>query len=515
VKFYITFIFSFLLVFLPLPIYNYIVDWYGVFQEHDEKGFVYTKNPKRGMNRANLPYLRITSVINYMSTTDNVVLLIGSSPFGILSDSYTSKKLGYNFIKASYPAGTLPEHLHNLKVLIKKGLIPKAVVVGVDDFSINNQIVHKEFNRRLYPLGIIDTFDFWSEQLFRQPKVSELKVALYGNYNKVNIKASPHNYWKPKKTLLTSKHEKKMLHLMAHKVGADTKNNINAIISNVKDLKKLSKQYNFKLIFFYTPRWATTYLYRNHEQIHQFKKELAKHVDFFDFSGLTKNNMEHHLWRETSHYTTELSNLIIDTIIDNKSQAGIWGRKITSENISRHLTELKQDIYDNADHWLQKKPDTEVYPVLYSWLNSNSAPKEQKTWEALSYNTNEWHPISKKNNGRWSKKKIVTITIPPQKNIDRIVFQITGAPTSFYNKKRKNRKMILKVNNNHYGSAIFGKGKGLSNKKTITILGDFSNKTNITFILHNLYKQSKKIKPKTDRKKYGFLLKNEFTTLNK
>jgi len=498
-------------IFLSLPLYNYSVDWYGVFQSPDKDGLIHTKNPAPGMNVANYPYLRMNNAIEYLKHNTNTGLIMGSSRITSMSDRYATEKLGYNFIKANYAMAALHEHAHNLKLLFKKGLKPEIVIIGIDDLSINKHKTHTEFNRRLYPSGLYDNLEFWGAQLFRAPGgIKEINSVLTGKLKKIYARPKLKNDWTTPKKYLTEEHDTKIRSYGPLILSPD--NDIASAIASVKELRTLSKDYGFKLVFFYTPRLVTTYFYRNHQQLHQFKKQLAQQTAFYDFSGVTDQSKNFSLWRENSHYTTAMSNAIIDTIASKEQSNRMWGRYVTPENIEAHLAQLKANLSNNIDSWLFEKPDSKIFPNLYAWLFDSYQNNRRAVWNFVSTNQNEWHVSpSKTSSGRWTKNKEADIRIPKLENTDRIELTITGAHKTYYTKKRSSRKLIINVNDQYYGSVLFGIKANMENHKKITILSDFSKETKITLILQDLYQLSSNTDIK-DKRKYGLLLNNYFVS---
>jgi hypothetical protein len=506
-KYYIAYIGSFMAAFISLPIYNYYIDWYGFFQT-PKNGTIRTLRDITNTNgQLNSPNIRTKNAIEKLQSEDNITLIMGSSRIhrGIIASKF-SNKTGYKIVKLSYPVALLDEHLKTLTAITNKGLKPKRVIIGIDDYALMKfpNKIGRKLNRRLYPLNFIEKLSLYWDCIFRVTSAKEIIEVINSNW-KVIEAISGHPFTSAPND---KNHEIKMYSSSNVPIEKRLKYSVEEHLKTIDKIIRISENNDFDLVLFFTPRWVSTAYAHNQREIFSFKKALARKLPFYDFSGITIETSSAKYWMEVSHFTAELGDIIADKLGAKRSD-DLFGRLVTHANIEEHLKELKQNFIDNYDGWIDKKPDGEIHPELYSWIFKSYNETELSVHHNLSLSENDWFKPQEKDKYLWSKKKEVSIVTPGLRNINQIKFHLIGAHDSFYNEKRKTRKITIKINDQYYGDIYFGQDWPYSNKKEIAILGDFEKGAKISFVVSNLYQPSSS-KKSMDNQKLGFMLKDEF-----
>jgi len=324
---------------LSSVLFNYTIDSYRIFHNDYSKLF----------REPNQNFIKMNFLITQKHSFDSFIF--GSSrvghinPLGIKNGNY------YNM---TYSEGLPCEHLSNIKLLIKKKIKIKNIVIGLDDFSYKiNPEVHKHSPMHLphYQTDINPSskLSFYTYYLFRKPSTFDMsrvaKQTLFNtkyptfNYDIYNtglplVPLKKKNYIE--NHIEEHINDKKFL-IPSHYVG----NRIEETIKSIKEIVKLSKKYNFNLVFFINPIHKTTYLDTNFNDFQNFKKRLAQVSDYYDFSGLNKITTNNYYFYETSHYR-DITGELIKNRLFTSSYRDDFGVYVSKENIDTHIENLKK-----------------------------------------------------------------------------------------------------------------------------------------------------------------------------
>lgn len=491
--------------------YNYTIDRYGIFQEPDAEGYLYISRSIKGIfPYTQLPYFEFKKESKYIKNNPHSVVVMGSSRVGTSVDIKTWENIsGKPISKFVIPGMSLPVMLKSLKTLIDKGAKPSRIVIGLDDSAPNNKPIQQGLNMKLYPNGLYDSILFFKDYLFQTINLDHMADFIK---TKEKIKYQAYYYGeRPNRSDRFSENHKNYLFSMNTGVTIDP-DKIDGALYVIKKIKELSDSNNIELDIFFTPMWVTRAYQTNYKEILIFKKKLSKITPFYDFSGISGPNILPEYWEETAHYNPALGNLIAKTIFNTKAFTDkLWGRYVDNNNIDRHLDDLKKNFKLQVDWYLRNKPDGIIreYKILFDKYEA----RHFNLIKTLKINEEDWNLPRIDSKSFWSAKKEVGITVPVLKNTKHIKLYIVGAPKTYFTSGRKSRRLRIHVNGQYYGDVTFGIGRGLTNKKAITIIGGFDKETKITLTLPDLYRQIPGTKSK-DTESIGFLLENRVTKVN-
>ena len=146
--------------------------------------------------------------------------------------------------------------------------------------------------------------------------------------------------------------------------------------NDFQDIVELCRQNNIDLKVFISPahatRWESIYTTKKWDVLEQWKRELAKLVPVWDFSGYNSittepisNEMKNYI--DDSHYTPQIGNLIIERILGKESEIPAdFGTLIDSKNIEQHLKKIRSD----RQKWLKNNPEeVEMVGNFYTKVN--------------------------------------------------------------------------------------------------------------------------------------------------
>ena len=323
----------FLLVCLCFAPFFLILDPYNIFhmqmgQELVDNGVEPDKN-----------FVKPLNVMRHMEDYDS--LLFGSSRVGFLDVSRMNNGTYYDMMASE---GVPAEHVTILKALIKRGFVPKNVLVGVDDISyfVDPSAHDTVLFRKMYPWdgSLLDKASFYlsfmdpitnieSLDTMREHEVVDEdwsrrllttgteNLTIVPNFNTDNMKPYWADYYMPREEAF----------------------------EDIKELKELCDENGINLIVFTNPVYGYTYMQDIENGYLDFLDRLADITDYYNFSGFNQWTLSNDYYYENSHYTPELGNEIIDVIFYGKSDENLlsqgFGFHVTKENKDELLEILK------------------------------------------------------------------------------------------------------------------------------------------------------------------------------
>ncbi|MEZ9231517.1 hypothetical protein AB4259_10605 [Vibrio amylolyticus] len=295
-------------------------------------------------------------------------LLMGSSRSSGFYGPVLASQLGTSLVKLDLPGSTLGEHRYNLDGILQEGARPKHVFIAIDDFDL----YYKEgySGRLLYPTTVMSKKDFYVSWLFNLPTLMDAEISLKhkGEYQRIGFGELFEPTEHPSRISINQG-----LNVPAMEANQfspeDNDFFIDENLEFVKDIVALSKEYNFELTLFFTPRWVKAYYRRDHEKLFQFKKRLAGIYPFYDFSYVNDYMVDSQYWIDSSHFDTNLGVIAFEKILNEKKESTPFGRFISKENVDEHLEGLKVNLLESLNSVLKIYPDMVVSPILEGFIN--------------------------------------------------------------------------------------------------------------------------------------------------
>lgn len=338
-KFLIKFlVFAIMLGAIFIPV-NMILDPYNIFhwQEPRDNGVEPNKN-----------FIKTKYVISNPDKFDS--FLFGSSRAGFMDIELLNQLTGDRWYDMASSEAVVKEHTHTLEALIKKGIIPKNVMVMVDDIScFVDPALHENMLYRVpYPSnGPISVIEFYvkycdfltsyeSLSVIKQ-HVSEDKDYLYRYQNTGTERLDKESYFDPD--------------LPQFQTGywADYYSyRVDQALLDMKELKSLCEKHKINLIVATNPLYYLTYERDIENGYLDYIKGLSEITDFYNFSSLSDITLDYCNFYETSHFTPDVGRMVIKTTQgmqnDEKLQSQGFGIYVTKDNID----ELMNILYTQA-----------------------------------------------------------------------------------------------------------------------------------------------------------------------
>lgn len=322
--------FFLILTFIFVP-FSYFTDPYNVF---------HADHPVDNGVEPNKNYIKPRHVMKNPDMYDS--FLFGSSRVGFLDVSMMNDGTYYDMMASE---GLPAEHLQILKEFIKRGIVPKNVVIGVDDISyfVDPSTHDNVLYRKMYPFDgtITDQMAFFLRYIDPVTTVRSLKTIQNHEKNEDGFE----------KRLLTTGTEN--LDIVSQ---FDEKNNFpywadyymprDEVFDEIQQIIDLCDENNIHLTFFTNPLFGQTYTKDIENGYLVFLDKLADITDFYNFSGYNDMTMDTANYYENSHYTRAIGDKMIEVMFENKTEDHLleqgFGYYVTKENKEDFLQILNE-----------------------------------------------------------------------------------------------------------------------------------------------------------------------------
>lgn len=345
-------LFSILIAFFAIILFNFIIDPYHVFNLFNIKGVNKIKNHSIDDAMSKFHAARVSNA---------TVLLIGTSRTVHINPKYLQKYFPNNTIyNLAIQGSSASLQKNNIEYFIKHSKV-KTIIYGLDFFAFSPYSYKEETlkNARYNDDYINDYLDsLLSIRTFRKSiktfqdniKSKEQKIdysngwgTYYDKYNEIEKNGNDYIKNNIEKQL-------KVLSLQPQNFNYEPfkkPNSINNSLNNLKDIVDLCKNNNVELHMFISPIYSEIVdliYYREYDRsYHHWKKELAKYGNVYDFSGYNSITTDLSNYIDGSHYQTKLAPLMFAKMFNDKSVdvPADFGTILTIENIDKIL--LKQE----------------------------------------------------------------------------------------------------------------------------------------------------------------------------
>ena len=329
-KFVYQFLIFTILILLSISFYNYFNDPYGIFRGDFSK-------PRP--TEPNQHFVKIEYLIKNPEKYN--AFCFGSSRVGNLDLTKINNNLKY--YNMTYSAGLPQEWLDDIEILLNNNIKISQIMLGIDDFSFRVDPIshHHDYLRIPYHENNLKTY---FTLLLKTPSrplflFDQSKSSFFDIYNTGRpLHPQADEYIENN----TEKHiNDKKFNIPCHYTG----NRIVETIKSIKEIKELALKNNIDLIVFINPIHKTTYLDNDLKEFNEFKRQLIKITNYYDFSGLNDITTNNYNYYETSHYRPLVGDMMLDVMFNKphstKENFGIY---VTPKNIDKHISYLENQI---------------------------------------------------------------------------------------------------------------------------------------------------------------------------
>ncbi len=302
-------------VFIGLVIipFNVCVDPFNIFHADNvrDNGVEPDKN-----------YIKTRYVLKHKDEYDSY--LFGSSRAGFYDVTRLPDGSWYNMC---YSEALPKEQTYTLKALIDGGEIPERVILTLDNISFLIDPAEHEntLYRKAYPYdkSFYDKFLFYASYLDTVTSIDSLKVINAHEGDDEALRARLYSTGCEDLSRVKESSEDDF----NNPYWADYyKPRVEEALNDVKEFKALCDQYDIELTVMTNPIYIKTYEKSVDKGYLEFLDGLADITTFYNFSGYNRISQYEDYYYETSHFTTEAGNEVIDRMlrgeIDNDETYG-------------------------------------------------------------------------------------------------------------------------------------------------------------------------------------------------
>lgn len=328
----IGFLVLFALVVIP---FNVCVDPYNIFHADciRDNGVEPNKN-----------YIKTKFVLEHQDEYDSY--LFGSSRAGFIDVSGLPDGSWYNF---SYSEGLPAEQYETLKTLIAHGEIPKQVYLSVDNISflVDPSYHEEQLYRKAFPYegSLKEKLQFFSSYLDTITTAESLSV----------IRSYSGDTEELRERMYTTGCENLNLDITLDGAAAEAywadyyEPRIDEAVEDVRRFKELCDEYHIELTVFTNPIYISTYEKSVDKGYLDFLEQLGHVTPFYNFSGYNEITMNSKYYFETSHFTPEAADIIMDVIENGGDEHSKWaqgfGFYVTEENLDDFMEIVRHQTY--------------------------------------------------------------------------------------------------------------------------------------------------------------------------
>lgn len=290
--------------------------WNDTFSNtHENRTSFYTEPNKN--------VLKVNYILNNKKRYDSFIF--GSSRVGAINPLKINTGNYYNM---TYSEGIPKEHLLNIKLFIKNGIKINNLLIAVDEFSYQvsyEQHQEQASTKAHYLASGTNIISYYKDLYLRFPLGEDRshlrKKILGGKQYMINVSQQKALYKIierdfSKQTFITKGHADNPIFDMPIIYNGNT---LLSTLNDIKGIKQVCQKNNINCTFIINPIHNKTYEFTNKKLLVEFRKELSLITDYYDFSFPNTISSNNNYWIETSHFTYEVGDKIIDKIYKNKS----------------------------------------------------------------------------------------------------------------------------------------------------------------------------------------------------
>ena len=277
----------------------------------------------------NSNYIKMEYILHNPDKFDS--FLFGSSRTGFVNVDRIPEGKWYNM---SYSEGLPAEHLENLQTMIEHGIIPKNVMIGVDNIScfVDPELHQNQFYRIPYPRK--NKLGFYSNYFSIKGVLLSLDVILdYESADPDYVERYYENGCTIRDPSLGGTWDGDAPYWDDY-----YKDCISSSVDDVRSITQLCEEYGINLIVFSNPIYYRTYQESKFYGYENYLVWLGGATGgYYNFSGENEITTNRNYYYESSHYTEELGDRLIDRIFSGKTDESLesqgFGMYVTEENL--------------------------------------------------------------------------------------------------------------------------------------------------------------------------------------
>lgn len=272
-----------------------MVDPYNVF---------HWKNARNNGVEPNKNYIKMSYILNNPNKYD--AFLFGSSRVGAI---HTEKIDGVDCYNMTYSMGTPSENLANLKTMLKAGIRPKRVYIGIDtlSYTVDATLHNNEAARASYEYLKSDFQNFADHYFSLINSVKSLSIITSGVEAPGVAEIYEYGWW--------ADYDYQSSYDWTHEgVTKGTTYEIDEAVDNIAEMNQLCNEYDIDFVVFTNPMTAMAYQDAIDNGYEEFIDKISEFTEVIDFSYLNGTKEDHSHFIDESHYTAQVGDEMIKVL---------------------------------------------------------------------------------------------------------------------------------------------------------------------------------------------------------
>lgn len=267
--------------------------------------------------------------------------IMGSSRVGNIHPEQINGERCYNM---TYSEGVPNEQLANLQTMLKHGICPKHIYLGVDSLSYTDDYERHTETAYLVPyeLSVSHPFRFW--KLFLDPayavKAFFDQMLDGGAGETLNPEIFYEYGWNADYNTLTD------FDFETAEASIGEKDFREETLRDLSEIVSLCRENGIELTVFTNPMYAVTYEQSVKQGYCDFLEKLAEITPYYNFSGYNSVTQNSGNYLDPSHYNAETSDLVLRCLTGEETDEMLFaqgfGVYITKENVNEWITIINE-----------------------------------------------------------------------------------------------------------------------------------------------------------------------------
>ncbi|MBP3330440.1 MAG: hypothetical protein J6L89_06360 [Clostridia bacterium] len=284
----------------------------------------------------NKNFIKMTYILENPDKFDSFVF--GSSRVGNIHVENIPDEHCYNM---TYSNGLPKEHLANIRTFVENGIVPKKIYLGVDSLSYTSDPSENLIGYRMsYEYLTENSFEFFKNYL--DPAVVGRAAAEVMLKEKTKEKDNTKFYeygWN------SDYNRKTKYDFKNAEPSIGTVMRMDETLSEIAEIVKVCKENKIELVVFTNPMHHVTYKASLEKDYIEFLRRLAEVTPYYNFSGYNDITTDDKNFIDSSHYTAEVSDMLIECMCKDKRYETLYeqgfGWKVTQKNADEFIKLLK------------------------------------------------------------------------------------------------------------------------------------------------------------------------------
>lgn len=288
----------------------------------------------------NKNYIKMTYILNNPQKFDSFIF--GSSRVGNIHVENIAGERCYNM---TYSMGLPKEHLDNIKTFLSVGIKPKRIYIGVDSLSYTNDPADHFTSRLWCPYEHLKKDKVTFFKLYFDPAIvgESLSKVIQGHVPTEQFVERFYKFgWDSDyNTESVFKLENATPNIFPGYRMRET-------LQEISEIVNVCKANNIDLVIFTNPLCSVTYEASIEQDYLLFLKELANITPYYNFSGYNAITTNDKYYLDSSHYTAEASDFLIECMCNGKQYNDLYedgfGVYVTEENVDELIRTLQDQL---------------------------------------------------------------------------------------------------------------------------------------------------------------------------